>query len=179
MSDTEQPIENEAVEGAAEGVAFFWGLNLFDVETEGDENDPPGFRARAVKLGPRLRGASALGATVYDLDPGQSICPYHYEYGNEEWLLVLTGKPTYRDEDSDEYELAPWDVVLFPEGPDGAHQVTNRTEEPVRVVMFSTTHEPSIAIYPDSNKIGVWPPGKLFELDSAVDYWKGETDTGV
>lgn len=176
MSDQTFENESEGVEGPAEGAAFFWGVNIFDVETEGDESDPPGFRSRAKKIGPLLHDAQALGATVYDLDPGESICPYHYEYGNEEWLIVLTGKPTYRDEDSDEFELNPWDVVMFPEGPDGAHQVTNRTDEPVRVLMLSTTNEPSVAVYPDSNKVGVWPPGKLFELDSAVDYWKGETD---
>ena len=40
--------------------------------------------------------------------------------------------------------------------------------------MLSTKNEPGIAVYPDSNKVGVWPPGKLFRLDDAVDYWDGE-----
>jgi uncharacterized cupin superfamily protein len=150
-------------------------VNLLEVETEGDESDPPGYRARAVRVGP-LVGASALGATVYDLEPGESVCPYHYEYGNEEWLIVLTGKPTLRDEDGDEYELKQWDVASFPEGPDGAHKVTNRTDEPVRIAILSTKNEPAIAVYPDSGKIGVWPEGKLFRLADEVEYWEGEID---
>lgn len=149
-------------------------INVFEVEPEGDESDPPGYRSRAVRVGPMIGGA-ALGATVYDLDPGESVCPYHYEHGNEEWLVVLTGKPSLRDDENEEYELKPWDVVIFPDGPEGAHKVTNKTEEPVRIVIFSTKNDPSIAIYPDSDKVGVWPPGKIFRLGDAVDYWEGET----
>jgi uncharacterized cupin superfamily protein len=148
-------------------------INVFEVEPEGDESDPPGYRSRAVRVGPMI-GGSALGATVYDLDPGESVCPYHYEHGNEEWLVVLTGKPSLRDDENEEYELKQWDVVIFPEGPEGAHKVTNKTEEPVRVAIFSTKIDPSVAIYPDSDKIGVWPPGKIFRLGDAVDYWTDE-----
>jgi uncharacterized cupin superfamily protein len=149
-------------------------VNAFEVETEGDESDPAGYRARAARLGPMI-GASALGATVYDLDPGESICPYHYEHGNEEWLIVLTGKPTLRDEADDEYELKEWDVAVFPDGPEGAHKVTNKTEEPVRIMMLSTKVEPAACVYPDSDKVGIWPPGKIFRLGDAVDYYEGET----
>jgi hypothetical protein len=53
--------------------------------------------------------------------------------------------------------------------------VTNRRQETARIAILSTKHEPSIAIYPDSDKIGVWPPGKLFRLGDAVDYWAGES----
>lgn len=147
-------------------------VNLYDVETEGQESDPPGYRSRTVRVGP-LIGATALGASVYDLDPGESVCPYHYEHGFEEWLFVLTGAPTLRDPDG-EHELAPGDVVLFPEGPDGAHKMTNRTGEPVRIAIASSKGEPGVAVYPDSGKIGVWPPGKIFRLDDAVDYYAGE-----
>ena len=147
-------------------------MNLYEVETKGDDDDPPGYETPYARIGP-LIGASALGATVYDLGPGQSVCPYHYEYGFEEWLFVLTGSPTLRDPDG-EHELSPGDVVLFPEGPDGAHKVTNRTEEPVRIVIASNKGEPGVAIYPDSGKVGVWPLDKIFRLADAVDYWDGE-----
>ena len=52
--------------------------------------------------------------------------------------------------------------------------MTNRTDTTVRVMMLSTLHEPSVAVYPDSGKIGVWPPGKLFREDDATGYWEGE-----
>jgi uncharacterized cupin superfamily protein len=174
----EQPAleEEPAADPGLPGVEFFWGLNLFDVETEGDEKDPEGYKARAAKLGERVRG-EAIGATVYDLDPGQSVCPYHYEIGEEEWLLVLAGTPTLRDENDDDFELKQWDLIFFADGEEGAHKVTNKTEEPVRIVMLSTRSSPALAFYPDSGKVGVFvtgTPGKLFRLDTEVDYWDGE-----
>ena len=147
-------------------------VNLFDVEVGRDEGDPPGYDTGYARVGP-LIGASALGLSVYELPSGQSICPYHWEAGDEEWLIVLTGRPTLRTPDG-ERELQPMDAVCFSEGPDGAHKVTNRTQETLRVAILSTKREPAIAVYPDSNKVGVWPPGKLFRLGDAVDYWEGE-----
>ena len=152
-------------------------FNLFRADLEYDEDDPDGYRAGFARLGP-LVGATMLGGTVYELPPGQSICPYHYEYGNEEWLIALEGRPTVRHP-AGEDELEPGEVVCFPVGPDGAHKATNRTDAPVRVLMLSTKIEPSVAVYPDSDKIGVWPGDKrdniLVRRESGVDYWDRET----
>jgi uncharacterized cupin superfamily protein len=147
-------------------------VNLYEIETKQDEGDPPGYETPYNRLGPSI-GASALGLTVYDLRTGQSVCPYHYEYGREEWLFVLTGRPTLRAPDG-EHELEPGDLVLFPEGPDGAHKVTNRGDGVTRVAILSNTDDPSVAVYPDSGKIGFWPPGKVFRLASEVEYFDGE-----
>jgi uncharacterized cupin superfamily protein len=147
-------------------------VNLFDVELIEDDDDPVGYHVLYKRIGP-LIGAEQLGLSVYELPPGQSICPYHYEVGFEEWLIVLTGRPVLRTPEG-ERELRPWDVAFFPEGEDGAHKVTNRTDEPLRVAMLSNKTEPGVAVYPDSNKIGVWPQEKLFRLADAVDYWDGE-----
>jgi uncharacterized cupin superfamily protein len=146
--------------------------NLVELETQQDEGDPAGYETPYARVGP-LIGAVALGASVYVLNEGQGVCPYHYEYGNEEWLLVLEGRPVLRTPEG-ERELEAGDVLCFREGPEGAHKVENRRPDVVRIVIFSTKHNPSISIYPDSDKIGVWPPGKLFRLDDAVDYWEGE-----
>ena len=147
-------------------------VNLYELALEGDDTDPPGYRARMGRFGPTI-GAKQLGGSVYELDPGVSVCPYHYEYPEEEWLLVLVGRPTLRDPDG-EHELEPGDLVLFPEGPDGAHKVTNGTGELVRILMLSTKTETAVAVYPDSGKVGVWPLGKLFRLADAVEYYDGE-----
>jgi uncharacterized cupin superfamily protein len=146
--------------------------NVFDVAPEGDESDPPGYGARTTRIGP-LVGGEALGMSVYELPPGQSICPYHYELAEEEWLLVLSGTPTLRTPEGDR-ELEPWDAVCFATGEEGAHKVTNRTEQTLRVAMVSTKPPISACVYPDSQKFGAWPPGKLFRLADAVDYWEGE-----
>ena len=151
-------------------------VNLFTIEAGFDEGDPEGYHTGYKRLGPAL-GASMLGGTIYELPPGQSICPYHYEYGNEEWLIVLVGRPLLRQPEGED-ELEPGDTVCFPQGPEGAHKVTNQTEEPVRLLMLSTKNVPNAAVYPDSDKIGVWPGDErdniLVRRESGVDYWERE-----
>jgi hypothetical protein len=50
--------------------------------------------------------------------------------------------------------------------------------EPVRIVVFSTKQSPAVAVYPDSDKLGIWIAGSedslIVRRDSAVDYWEGE-----
>ena len=155
-------------------------VNLFEVETRQDDGDPAGYETPYARVGP-LIGASALGASVYVLNAGQSVCPYHYEHGNEEWLLVLEGRPTLRHPEG-EAQLEPGDVVCFPDGPEGAHKVTNHEPEPARIVLVSTKLDPSLAVYPDSGKVGVWSGdgdvAMLVRRESAVDYWDGELPEG-
>jgi uncharacterized cupin superfamily protein len=148
-------------------------VNLHDVGTERDPGRPAGYGVARVRVG-ELIGASALGLSVYDIPPGESTFPYHYEFGHEEWLLVLAGRPTLRDPDG-EQELEPGDLVLFPEGEEGAHKVTNKSDEVARIAILSNNDEPSVTFYPDSGKIGFWPAGKLFRLADEVDYFHGET----
>ena len=151
-------------------------LNLESAATEPDSTDPPGYRSAMNRFGPSI-GAKRLGGSVYDIPPGQSICPYHYEWGDEEWLIVLDGRAGVRHPEGEE-ELERGDVVCFPPGPEGAHKVTNRTGEPLRVLMVSTLDDVGVAVYPDSDKVGVYPPGategRLFRQGTAVDYWDGE-----
>ena len=151
-------------------------VNIAEPTFTYEAEDPEGFRSGMYRFGPQL-GARRTGTSVYELPPGQAICPYHYEYGEEEWLLVLTGHPTLRTPDGTE-QLAPWDAVCFPEGPTGAHRVRNETDEIVRVLMYSSVSPTAVSVYPDSDKIGVWvenPDDKLlFSRGSAVDYFSGE-----
>jgi uncharacterized cupin superfamily protein len=150
--------------------------NLFGLELAHDADDPAGYGASYARVGP-LVGASALGLSVYELPPGQSICPYHFEYPDEEWLLVLEGRPMLRHPDGED-ELRAWDVVCFLPGPGGAHKVTNRTDERVLVAMVSTKSRTAVSVYPDSDKVGVWSGdgevAALFRRGDAVDYWDGE-----
>ena len=147
-------------------------VNLFEVELQVDEKEPPGYGARYARVGPLVSGEQ-LGLSVYELAPGLSICPYHYENAEEEWLIVLVGRPTLRTPDG-ERELGPWDCAFFPSGEAGAHKVSNRTEETVRVCMWSDLPAVSTSVYPDSEKVGAWPPGKLFRVADAVPYFTGE-----
>jgi uncharacterized cupin superfamily protein len=109
-----------------------------------------GFRIRSVQLGPLL-GAVQLGATLCEVDPGEGTAPYHYEYGREEAVLILSGGPTLRHPDGED-RLEAGDLVCFPEGPTGAHRLLNRGNEPARLLFLSTTDLPAPVCYPDSGK---------------------------
>ncbi len=141
-----------------------------------DSDDPEGFRSGMYRLGPDV-GAERTGTSLYELKPGQAICPYHYEHGEDEWLLVLEGRPTLRHPEGSE-ELVPWDMAFFPRGPEGAHGVRNETGETVRVLMFSEVAYPGVSVYPDSDKIGVHTRDKqdnvIVRRSSSVDYFDGE-----
>ena len=127
-------------------------------------------------IGKRL-GARLLGGTLYELPPDEKTWPYHYELGCEEWLIALSGRPTLRTPEG-ERELEPGDVAVFPEGPEGAHQVTNRSDEPCRVLILSSKSPLAVVHYPDSGKIGVWTQGDGYQAmlrnEPRLDYWEGE-----
>jgi uncharacterized cupin superfamily protein len=152
-------------------------INISDPTFTYDAEDPEGFRSGMARFGPEM-GAERTGASVYEVPPGQALCPYHYEYGEEEWGLVLAGRPSLRTPEGTE-QLDPFDVVFFPKGPAGAHQFRNDTDAPVRVLMWSDVVTPSAAAYPDSNKVGIWTGDEaedvIVERSSAVDYYHGET----
>jgi uncharacterized cupin superfamily protein len=155
-------------------------VNISKVDVEYDPSDPEGFRSGMSRLGPDM-GAEDSGATVYVLPPGQALCPYHYEYGEEEWAMALEGRVSVRTPEGRE-QLEPFEVVFFPKGPAGAHQLLNETDSPVRVVMWSTVVYPTATAYPDSGKVGIWTADKsedlMVERSSQVDYFHGEGDAG-
>src|SRR3954466_2325455 len=121
-------------------------VNIAAPEFEFDPEDPEGFRSGLARLR-KLLGSEESGISVYELPPGQAVCPYHYEVGEEEWLLVLAGAPTLRHPEGSEV-LAPWDVVCFPAGPEGAHRIANENGETARVLMFSDVVVPTATVYP-------------------------------
>ena len=150
--------------------------NILNAEFEYDNDDPPGYQAGVATVG-KLAGGETLAVKLYEVPAGQSLCPYHYEY-EEEWLLVVEGEVDLRLTDS-RHELRPGDLVRFAPGPAGAHKVTNAGDVTARVLMFSSAREPAVAVYPDSDKIGVWPGDDrdtvmVRRADGDVDYWDGE-----
>jgi uncharacterized cupin superfamily protein len=150
-------------------------FNLFTGEPDdhSTEKTPDGYRCNAVSIGKRI-GATRMGMTIYELPPGQAICPYHFEWTDEEWLFVLAGAPTLRTPEG-ERTLEPGDTVCFPAGPDGAHLV-RANDETARVAIISTKNDVGIAEYPDSDKVGVWAGDTHYMLRRSdhLDYWDGE-----
>jgi uncharacterized cupin superfamily protein len=68
---------------------------------------------------------------------------------------------------------------VFPEEPVGGHQVINRSDEPCRVLIFSSKVPHAIVHYPDSGKVGLWSRAEgyqtLLRREPALDYWEGES----
>jgi uncharacterized cupin superfamily protein len=137
------------------------------------ERTREGYFWRAVRVGDKI-GGERIGASLYDLPDGQKTFPYHYHHGVEEWAWVIDGAPVLRTADG-ERTLKQGDIVCFPANPGGAHALRG----PGRVLIISANAKPSIAVYPDSDKVGpragpVDPDSLNFRRNDAVDYWEGE-----
>jgi uncharacterized cupin superfamily protein len=120
-------------------------------------------------------GSAEMLMFIYDLAPGQSSSPYHYEY-DEEWLLVVAGTVVLRAPDG-EHELEQGDLVRFPAGPAGAHKVMNRSDTPARTLLFSSRRGLAVSVYPDSDTVGVWAGNEddlVFRRETAVPWAFGE-----
>jgi len=125
-------------------------FNLNSDEWDGTR-EREGWRCRGALVGQRI-GGELIGATMSEVEPGNKLWPYHTHYLNEEWVIVLHGEPTLRTPEG-EHVLKEGDVVCFPRGKDGAHQIINRTDSPIRVLMLSSMIRGEIIEYLDSGKV--------------------------
>jgi uncharacterized cupin superfamily protein len=150
-------------------------FNLYSDELA-NTSDRKGYRFKAAIVGKHI-GGELIGAGLYDVEPGNKQSVYHTHHANEEWLVVLRGRPTLRTPDG-ECQLDEGDVVCFPRGKAGAHQVRNGTDSPVRVLMLSTLIAPDIVEYLDTGKVGARSAaGDLIMFarpGPEADYWEGE-----
>jgi uncharacterized cupin superfamily protein len=145
-----------------------------------EARDHPGFTARRGRLGWAL-GTDRIGVSVWEVDPGECAYPYHFHLTEEELVVVLEGRPSVRTPDGWR-QAAPGDVLAFPVGPQGGHQIANFSDAIVRLLAVSTSGAPDVVVYPESDKIGVFErlPDRrglftLFRRSDAVSYHDGET----
>jgi uncharacterized cupin superfamily protein len=148
-----------------------------------EPREQEGFRAQRARIS-RQAGAERLGASLWEVPPGQAAYPYHAHLTEEELVIVLAGAPSLRTPDGWR-ELEQGEVLSFPRGEQGAHQIVNRTDESVRFLAFSPSGEPDVVLQPDSGKIGAFerrPDGGglrvWFRREDEVDYYDGESSPG-
>jgi uncharacterized cupin superfamily protein len=123
----------------------------------------------------RALGSADMLMFIYDLEPGGSSSPYHYEF-DEESLLVVDGTVVVRAPDG-EHTLERGDLVRFAAGPAGAHKIMNRSGAPARTMLFSSVRGLAVSVYPDSDTIGVWAGDEndlVFRRGTAVPWAYGE-----
>jgi len=140
---------------------------------------PDGFRAKRARIGYEL-GTELIGASLWEVPPGEAAYPYHYHYSDEELVIVLSGTPMLRTA-AGERKLETGEAVRFGVGEEGAHQILNRSEETATFLAISSSGRADVVVYPDSDKIGFGerrPHGggmrAFFKRRDAVDYFEGE-----
>jgi uncharacterized cupin superfamily protein len=120
------------------------------------ERTPLGVNERLAHIGRRL-GGELLGATMFEVEPGWASL-YHLHHANEELLLVVEGAPTIRTP-AGERELRAGDMALFRRGASGTHAIANRSDAPVRFIVFSSMIDPDVVEQPDAGTVGVFVGG--------------------
>ena len=105
-----------------------------------EPREHPGFRCRRALIG-RQAGGERLGLSLWELPPGEAAYPYHHHLGEEELVIVLEGTLALRTPGGWR-ELEEGEVVAFPRGEAGAHQLVNRGERTARFLAASTSGDP-------------------------------------
>jgi len=124
-----------------------------------DPSRPP---ERVRRVGEAI-GAAQMGATVYVLADGERSGPYHFHHGVEEWLVVLDGAPVVRTADG-EWTLRRGDVLCFPAGAGGAHEVRG----PGTVMLVDERRALDVVECPDDGTVELRPAGTVFRTADAI-----------
>src|SRR3954464_6032458 len=141
--------------------------NILEPEWDAEMPDAP-FRAKAMRAGAHA-GAEELGATLYEIDAGGGISPYHAHYANEELVVVLSGSPVVRTP-AGPRRVGAGAVLAFPRGEGGAHAVSNPGPEPARVLVVSTMRSPDVAAHGDTGAtMTITGPGAVRVFPAAAD----------
>jgi uncharacterized cupin superfamily protein len=151
-------------------------VNLRSCEVAADARARDGHRFLRTMIGQSV-GAALTGFSIYELPPGEKAWAYHYELNREEWLIVVDGEVVVRTPGG-ESTLRAGDVVCFPVGEEGAHQVRNDSAAPARFAMPSSwAGDGYVAIRPDSNTALLAGPGfrRIVPLDEDLGYWDRES----
>jgi uncharacterized cupin superfamily protein len=150
-------------------------FNIFGDEWH-ESRDRDGWRMQEAFVGHHI-GAELIGASMAEIEPGNKMWPYHTHHANEEWAIVLRGEPTLRTPEGEQV-LNEGDVVCFRRGKEGAHQIINRTDAPVRVLMLSSMNQGDIIEYLDTGKVlAESPAGETVFFTRPgpkAEYWEGE-----
>jgi uncharacterized cupin superfamily protein len=149
-------------------------VNIYDTHFD-EPRAYDGFRARRARLGRQL-ATERLGLSLWEVEPGQAAYPYHAHLTEEEIVVILEGRPSLQTPDGWR-ELEEGEVVVFPTGEKGAHQIVNKTDALVRFLAFSNSGEPEIVIQLDAGKYGIRDGGsqttEWFRKADAVEYFDG------
>jgi uncharacterized cupin superfamily protein len=147
--------------------------NVFTAHFEYDHAAPAGFRAGFATVGAHAGGKDIVVKAI-EIPAGETVCPYHYVY-DEAWLIIMQGELVLRNPHGAR-TVVPGDVICYPAGPAGAHQLSNRSKEKGIAIWLSHNRQPQVAVYPDSSKMAIeaGEDNLIVRQSDGVDYWDGE-----
>jgi uncharacterized cupin superfamily protein len=115
-------------------------INLDSIEQTNTTGYPPPFNEPVAGRWQRkiaeAGGLSELGARHVVLEPGAWSSQRHWHEGEDELLVMLTGRAVLVEDDG-ETELESGDIALWPKGVHNGHHLINRSGEPCGFVCVS------------------------------------------
>ncbi|MDP5276577.1 cupin domain-containing protein [Chengkuizengella axinellae] len=149
-------------------------INLHELEFQSEGTEYSHYNSNSSKITSKDLGAKKLFFDVKELLPRQLSCPYHYHSDQEEVFIIIDGEVTVRQNNECKI-LKKGDLIFFPNSEEGAHQLFNHTDNPVRYLDLTTRFGTDVCKYPDSNKINAGN-GQIYKITDKVDYFEGEDE---
>ena len=142
-----------------------------------------GYQSEDRFISPVL-GLSKIGATLTEVQPGKSACPFHVHHVEDELFIILEGEGTYRF-GSETYAVRAGDCLGAPAGDASkAHKLTNTGKQVLKYLALSSRAKFDVCEYPDSGKFMVrsdrgtdTPFRHIGRTEANLDYWDGEPDS--
>ena len=124
-------------------------MNIWDDEWGEQHEDWSGGGAQSPAARPQRAVPRRDGSTSSSRG---NFMIYHAHHGSDELLSCCAGRPTLRTP-AGERPLDEGEVVHFPPGPEGVHEIRNDTAAPVRYVIAGTRVSPEVVEYPDLKQV--------------------------
>lgn len=130
---------------------------------------------RSDVVSPYRSGEGKLNINFYILQPGKSNYPYHQHFGREEVFYIISGTATLKTPKGD-IKVSEGDVIVIPPNENGAHMLTNNSNEPIYYLDIDTIGSPDVILYPNSGNVRIMTGDmqKSFKIESEVNYLDGE-----
>lgn len=114
----------------------------------------PGIGANGANFS-RAMGLTMLGASYFEVQPGESAFPFHVHYLEDEIIVILEGEGTYRFGDAT-YKVTVGDVLGAPAGrAELAHQLTNTGTSTLRYICVANQTETNVVELPEHGVLRV------------------------
>lgn len=115
---------------------------------------PSGDSAHETNVSEALK-LTMLGASYFEVQPGEAAFPFHVHYCEDEILFIVAGSGAYRF-GADTYAVKAGDMLSAPAGgAEYAHQLRNDSNEVLKYFCVSNLPDINVGEQPDIGQIGI------------------------